>query len=186
MKKLLYVRHGESTYNAEHRYAGTIDVDLSPKGIEQANQVAEALRGTEIDLIIASPQKRAQHTARIINEVLQLPMEIEDGLREVHMGLYEGLTRVEVEQKYPERWLQGSTRSFEYAPYEGETAKDVQERVYATLDRIIAKHPHKTILVVAHGFVGKAVHRYFNRHITDEQFFDFGLENCVVVEYEIK
>ncbi len=183
MKKLYYVRHGESTYNAQNRYAGSLDCELSAKGKEQAEIVGEKLVDEDIDIIVASPQTRAQQTAAIINQYLKLKIETEEDLREIHVGLYEGLTREEAAAKYPDRWKQGINRSFTFSPHEGETALDVQNRVYAAMDRILARHGDKNVLIVAHGFVGKAVNRYFNRELSDEEFFNYNVENCTVIEF---
>ena len=183
MKKLYYVRHGQSTYNALKRYAGSLDVELSELGKEQAKQVGETLKNHSIDVIVVSPQIRAQQTAKIINQNLDLPMETENDLREICVGLYEGLTREEVASKYPERWKQGASRSFTTAVHDGESAQEVQDRVFEALDRISEKHKDKHVLVVAHGFVGKAVYRYFNREISDEEFYNYAVKNCTVIEF---
>lgn len=183
MKKLYFVRHGQSIYNAQKRYAGSLDVELSELGKQQAQQVGEILKNLDIDIIVASSQKRAQQTANIINKYLNLPLETDSDLREICVGLYEGLTREESQAKYPKRWKQGLNSSFTQAVHEGESAQEVQDRVFAALDRISEKHKDKKVLIVAHGFVSKAVNRYFNREITDEEFFSYTIDNCTVVEF---
>ena len=185
MTKIYYVRHGQSTYNAEKRYAGSTDVPLSELGLEQAQIAAGILEDYAIDHLICSPMLRTRQTAEVINQRLQLPIEIVEDLRELNVGVFETLTRAEIEEKYPERWQQSRHNDYFKVSHGGESGFDVQQRVFPALDQLIEKYEGQSILIVAHGFVGRVVYRYFNREISDEQFFLYSLQNCEVVEYEV-
>jgi probable phosphoglycerate mutase len=86
----IFVRHGESTWNAERRVQGQTDVPLSEKGLAQARDAATLVAGKPVGAVFASPLQRARHTAEIINEVLGLPITLIDDLMEARLGVLEG------------------------------------------------------------------------------------------------
>ncbi len=185
MSKIYYVRHGQSTYNAENRYAGSTDVPLNELGFAQAREVANHLVTYQIDRIVCSPMLRTRQTATVINQELDLPIEFVDDLRELNFGVFENVKKDEIAQLYPDLWEQSQINDYYSVSHGGETSFDAQQRIFPALDQIIAKYPNQNILIVAHGSVGRVVHRYFNREISDEQFFRYSLRNCEVAEYEI-
>lgn len=90
----LYVpRHGETWANAEHRYLGAIDPQLTERGREQAEALAAKLPQT-LDAVVVSPRLRAIETAHIVNRERVLPIAIFDSFRERDVGVFEGLTQV--------------------------------------------------------------------------------------------
>lgn len=100
MTRILLVRHGESTWNADGRWQGQADPPLSERGQRQAQAAAEVI-GT-VDAIVASDLERAAHTAAIIARSLGIePVVTEPRLRERDAGPLSGLTRVEIHHKYP-------------------------------------------------------------------------------------
>ena len=82
MTKFLFIRHGETDLNKQHRTIGqAFHVSLNNRGVEQAEEVTDKL-SKDIDLFFASPQKRASQTAEIINKKLNLDLEFRDELKE--------------------------------------------------------------------------------------------------------
>ena len=183
MKQLFLVRHGEVDFNAEGRYFGKIDVELNKKGLRQANDIAKKMIGLKINVIVASPLKRCRNTADIISGVISAPVVLMDEFRERAYGVFEGLTRKEAKNKYPELWAKNITRIYNGAPPGGETIKEAEARVYKGLKKIKIKYPDKIVLIVTHAFVGKIIHRFFYK-LTDEEFFEYRLDNAEIVKYD--
>jgi broad specificity phosphatase PhoE len=98
--RLLLVRHGQSTWNADGRWQGQEDPPLSTVGVRQARLAAESL-GT-FDVIASSPLERALTTATIIADASGTgPVLVDADLVERHAGGFQGLTRAEIEERYP-------------------------------------------------------------------------------------
>ncbi len=104
--------------------------------------------------------------------------------RERNVGVYEGLTKEEAKNKYPELWSKNITRIYNQAPPGGETIKEVEDRVFFGLQKLQAEYLNKNILVVTHGFVSKVVHKFFH-HPTEDQFFEYQLDSGSIAEYQL-
>jgi broad specificity phosphatase PhoE len=149
-------RHGESDWNAANRFQGHSDRPLTELGRRQAELLAEDLAGAAaLSAIYSSPLRRALETAAIVGARLGLvPVEL-DELREVDVGSWAGLSRTEVEQRYPEafrRWLDGG-EGWE----DGESYTAMAARVLETVRAIARAHPDDELLVVSHGGPIRAV-----------------------------
>ena len=174
------VRHGETDWNVLGKVQGSKDIPLNENGRRQALLTKSELDNKEIDLIIASPLKRAKETAEIINRGRNLPMIIDDRIRERSFGEFEG-----------EEFTVLDTKPFwdYYINEEYEEAESVQEffkRVYDFLDDITVKYKDKNVLLVTHGGVSLPVHCYFNKMIPEGSLIDANimLDNCQVKEFE--
>lgn len=183
MEKIFIVRHGEIDFNTQGRYAGSVDVELNEKGLQQARDIADEIFKLEIDFIISSPLKRCARMADIIREVINAPIVIMEEFRERGVGVFEGLTREEAKNKYPDLWVKNITRIYDDAPPGGETIKGVENRVFAGLKKVREKYDGKNILIVTHAFVGRMIYKFFHE-MTEEQFFEYKLDNAKVVEYD--
>src|SRR5262245_54561599 len=100
--RLFALRHGETVWTRERRFSGSRDLPLTPQGERQAHALAEALAGERVAAIYASPLERTRGTAEIIARAQRLSVIVEPGLREMAFGDWEGLTRDEVEARWPE------------------------------------------------------------------------------------
>lgn len=185
MRKLYVVRHGETDYNVQGRYSGVTDIELNENGIAQARITAEGLKQYPIDIIIASPLKRARMTAEIIQNCINKPIVIVDDFKERSVGVYEGLTREEVQNKYPELWNQNVLRQMECTLHEGESIRQTKDRVHKGLSYLIENYKDKNIVLVTHGFVSRVIYGYFNE-VTEEEFHKYALKNCEIEEYSFE
>jgi broad specificity phosphatase PhoE len=97
--RLVLVRHGATAWNAEGRFTTRTDVELSPEGVEQAAAAADALAGIGIDRVVCSPLQRARATGEAIAAAAPgpPPVTIDERLREIDAGPFEGLTGAEIE-----------------------------------------------------------------------------------------
>ncbi|CAN5598511.1 hypothetical protein BH18ACT1_BH18ACT1_04780 [soil metagenome] len=165
--ELLLVRHGESTWNAVGRWQGWADPPLSDLGRAQAEAAAPAA-GT-VDLVVASDLERARRTAEIMATALAAgPVVVEPGVRERDVGEFTGLTRVEIEERWP--GVLGSVNASIAADGRfGETAEALNGRVLEALwrqaDASDGSPARATgsgqarILVVTHGGVVRSLER---------------------------
>jgi ribonuclease H / adenosylcobalamin/alpha-ribazole phosphatase len=146
----LLLRHGETALSAERRFAGRGDIPLTAEGLRQAAAAADRLaaRGG-IDLIVTSPLQRARQTAEAVARATGVPLEADDGLLELDFGKWEGLTIAEAAERWPDEvsaWL----GSVDAAPPGGESFAAAIRRVSAALDRLLAAHQFRTLLLVGH------------------------------------
>ena len=182
---LYVVRHGETQFNVEKRYAGQTDIPLNERGIEQAKELAKKLEKEPIDVIVTSSLLRARMTAEQVMEYhKEIPLVVMDEFKEVCVGVYEGLTREEVQERYPELWARNCTRQLDDAPTDGETTRQVDSRVAKGLAILKEKYPEKRVLLVCHGFVSRTINRQM-RGLSFQEMHEFSLGNCEVVTYEM-
>ena len=148
--RLFLVRHGATQLTAEDRFSGDVGVDLSEEGRRQVARLAERLRNEKLNAMYASPLSRAVETARIIAGPCALTIETRDGLREVSHGRWEGLTRREVEARYPEEYAAWEEDPFTSSPHGGESGVAVLARALPVIREIVTRHPGERVLVVSH------------------------------------
>jgi len=185
MIELYIIRHGETDYNKENRYLGGIDIALNQNGIFQAKQLAKKVADLNVQIIFSSPLKRAIETTEIIKAKNNCEIIIDDHFIERSVGVYEGLTKDEAKAKYPDLYANNITRIFDDAPPNGETINDVLKRVYDGLDNIKKQNKFSRIMIVTHAFVAKTINKYFNPRISEQEFFDFVLDNSEIKQYTL-
>ena len=150
------VRHGESVSNLEGRVQGQSDVELSDHGHAQAKLVAEWSRrlaeSVAIDEVWSSPLQRARETADVIAAAVGLPVLVEQGLCELHAGIFQGHLWADLEEKFPEevaRWRSGDV---DYVIPGGESRAQLAARGRAVLEGL-AGRTSRGMIVVSHGGV---------------------------------
>jgi probable phosphoglycerate mutase len=169
---ILLLRHGQSEWNAIHRWQGVADSPLTALGREQAIETGSVLAGmdTAFDTLWSSDLTRAHETATIIGAALGLGEPLIDArLREAHAGEWEGLTPELIEATWP-GWLEAHRRPSSFEPFD-----DVVQRVVAAIADIAAQTAMlggAASLVVAHSGVIRSVVRHLGRH--DERVPNLG------------
>ena len=151
MGQIFIVRHGETVWNREGRIQGHTDVALSPRGIEQATQLAERLKYVSFDAAYASDLCRASETAAVILRGRDVPLYPTAKLREYHKGAFEGMTDSELRARFPSEYPSYVAKDLEYAPDGGESTRDVSARMSVVINEIKERHLSDTVLVVGHG-----------------------------------
>ena len=179
MSRLYVVRHGETEFNKQNRYAGTIDI-----GKKQARNFAKVIEKLPIDIIISSSKKRALETAEIIREYIKKPIIKFDEFIERNIGVYEGLTREEAESKYPDLWDRNVLYTLDNTEHGGESLNQVINRTSKALNDILIKYINQNILLVTHGYVSRIIYELLNSCSYDETK-EYLLDNCEMVEYNI-
>jgi broad specificity phosphatase PhoE len=157
MHRTVYLaRHGETAWNREGRWQGHTDVELNESGRLQAHALGQALLARGIVRVHASDLLRARETAHIVATLLGLEGPTADaGLRERGFGCFEGLTREECEERFPEAW-EGYRAGDGASPPGGEPRDQVIERMrQAVRDTAAALRAHSSVdgaaLAVSHG-----------------------------------
>ena len=148
--RLYLVRHGATVLSAEDRFAGATDVELSQEGIFQAERLAERLADDSISAVYSSPMKRTIHTATILAQPHGLTPIIRDGLREIHHGHWEEMTRAEVESQFLEEYVAWEEDPYTFAPQGGENGVSVIARTLPVIREIVMQHRGENVLIVSH------------------------------------
>lgn len=149
MTLLFLSRHGETEWNRDGRFQGHADPPLSEHGRAQARGLAHRLQSTRLAAVYASDLQRSRETAEIVAASHELPVISLRELREVDVGEWSGLTREEIDGRWPEameRWRLG-----ERGWQDGESYEEMAARVVASLDRLARNHDSERILYVGHG-----------------------------------
>jgi probable phosphoglycerate mutase len=146
---ILLARHGETDWNRENRFQGHADPPLNETGRAQAAQLATALAAEPLAAVYSSPLRRAFETAQILAAPHELEPVPVDALREVDVGSWEGLTRAEIEERFPEQFARW--RGYEAGWEDGESYEEMSRRVIAGLLELATAHEGERILAVSHG-----------------------------------
>ena len=156
MTTILLARHGETDWNRDNRFQGHANPPLNENGRAQAAELARALAGEPLAAVYTSPLRRAFETAAIVAAPHDLEPVPVEALREVDVGSWEGLTRSEVEHRFPEqytRWLE-----YDQGWDDGETYEEMGLRAIAALLELAVAHEGERILAVTHGGPVRAVY----------------------------
>lgn len=157
MAKLVIIRHGQSQWNLENKFTGWVDVELAPKGIEEAKAAGKKLKeqGLTFDLAFTSSLKRAQNTLDLaLAEMgLTIPITKNQALNERMYGDLQGLDKDETRKKYGDEQVKIWRRSYDIQPPNGESLKDTADRVIPYYEKEIAPllKQGKNIIIAAHG-----------------------------------
>jgi probable phosphoglycerate mutase len=148
--RLYLVRHGATNLTAENRFSGASGADLSDEGRAQVTRLSERLRREDVAAVYTSSLDRALETARILARPCGHLPQARDGLREISHGHWEGLTRQEVEARFPDEYRMWDADPFTFAPQGGESGLAVLARALPVIREIVVAHQHQVVLVVSH------------------------------------
>ncbi len=177
------MRHGESTWNREHRIQGQLDPPLSEHGRAQAELVARRLAARPPEAIYTSDLKRALETAAPIGALTGVPVQPMAELREIFLGEWEGLHTTELAERFPDAWAAWTGEpNWDVVPG-GEGAAAFEARIGAALDAVMHRHPHGDAIVVTHGGVIQiALHRIVGK--PSRGLFPFRISNASITVIE--
>lgn len=152
------VRHGETEWNRTRRYQGWGDSPLTERGLAQAGAIGRALCAlpeAQSAALVASPIGRARHTAEIIGECLgrTVPLRFDDRLREISLGSWDGLDRVQIAALQPGIFDGAGYHEWYFTTPDGETYEGFAGRIAAWL----AEAGNRPLIVVTHGIVTRVL-----------------------------
>jgi 2,3-bisphosphoglycerate-dependent phosphoglycerate mutase len=165
MALLTLIRHGQSTYNLENRFTGSLDVPLTTLGVQEAHKAGNKLKDFTYARAYTSMLKRAQETLQIILQEIEqteIPIEQNAALDERMYGSLQGLNKAETIAKYGEAQVELWRRSFAVRPPDGESLEDTFNRTVpyykSTIEPVLKAN--QNILIVAHGNSLRALMMY--------------------------
>jgi len=189
LAKLILIRHGQSVWNAENRFTGWTDVDLSEKGILEAEEAGQELSSQAIDVVHTSDLIRAQRTAEIVilaNESTNETVTKTDWrLNERNYGSLQGLNKAETAQEHGSEQVHIWRRSFDVAPPGGESLEMTAERTIPYFEEEILPDLEKgmDVLVSAHGNSLRSIVMHIEE-ISPEDIVSFEIPTGVPRYYE--
>ncbi len=189
MARLVLLRHGESQWNLENRFTGWVDVPLSPRGVEEAKNAGDKLKGFTFDRAFTSVLSRANETLRFVLEAIgqtAIPIEKDKALNERMYGELQGLNKAETATKYGDAQVKIWRRSYDVRPPGGESLKDTAERVLPYYDTRIKPCVLKgeTILIAAHGNSLRALVMQLEE-LSKEQVLELNIPTGAPLLYEL-
>ncbi len=158
--RVLAVRHGETAWNIAGRMQGHLDSDLDASGQAQADALGRRLATETIHHVYSSDLGRTVETARRIVASTGHAIALDAGLRERHLGVFQGLTGTEAQARHPEHWARFRSRDPDHDVDGGESLRTFSQRVNGAATRLAAHHPGRTLLLVTHGGALDVLYRH--------------------------
>lgn len=182
--EIYIVRHGTTPWNEKKKLQGNVDKELNEEGRRVARLTGEALKNVSIDKIYSSPLKRAYETAMLIGKDRNIPIIIDERLKEIDFGDYEGQCASELEKDETQLFRFFFSEPEKYrASGTGEELEELCKRTKEFMQQIIEpqKEQLERIIIVGHGAMNKALMCYILDHGI-EKFWSGGLQtNCGVI-----
>ena len=197
MPYCVLIRHGESQWNLENRFTGWVDIELSPKGEQEAKDAAIKLKSFKFDKAFTSKLKRANETLRVIllaSNQLNIPTEYDVALNERHYGALQGLNKAETAQKYGDEQVKIWRRSYDVPPPKektelnpdgySESLKDTAARTLPYWEKNMFPEIKngKNIIVAAHGNSLRSIVMHLD-NLTKEQVLELNIPTGVPLLY---
>jgi alpha-ribazole phosphatase len=155
--RIYLLRHGQVEGFDQPRYNGHADVALTDLGVEQYHQLKDRLAEKKISACYTSDLNRCTTGAGIICSQFGITPVPRRELREVNIGLWEGLTWHEIKERWPLEWQARLDDLVHYTVPQGENLLDVQARAMPVLHEILERHQGQEILVVGHGGLNRII-----------------------------
>ena len=153
VQQVFLVRHGETDYNVQRRWQGILPIGLNNTGRSQAQALADHFQARNIPIgeVYCSDLPRALETAQIIARPYELDVQLDERLREINVGIFQGLIGNEVSEKYPKEFAAWKTGDMDYVVPQGESRFQLQQRVGSAYFEIIEKANSENVVIVSHG-----------------------------------
>jgi broad specificity phosphatase PhoE len=152
--RLILLRHGEPDETVHGRCYGRLDPGLSPRGREQMRQAWRLLATQSPSAIYSSPSRRAVESTAL-RSIDPPAAAVDERLREIDFGAFEGLTYEEISTRYPQKYAQWMTRPTDVVFPDGESFATMSARVREALEQIRRKHSGETVITLSHGGVNR-------------------------------
>jgi alpha-ribazole phosphatase len=155
--RLYLVRHGQVADGHTDRYHGNNDIGLSAKGLQQFEDLAAQLQSVPLDGVYASGLSRALTGAEIISRGRKVAPQVIPEFREIHFGVWEGLSFTEIAERYPAELEARFRDLISFRIPGGESLMDVKLRAMPRLTSLIQTHQQQAFLVVAHAGINRVI-----------------------------
>ncbi|MFA6782856.1 MAG: histidine phosphatase family protein [Sedimentibacter sp.] len=185
MTKIYLTRHGETVWNRQQRFQGHKNSELTDKGILAAELLADRIEDIELDYIVSSPLLRAYNTAEIARGNKDVQIIKYDGLKEINLGEFEGMSYVDIKSKHTELLAEIEKDPFNNRYPNGENLQEFYKRVVKVFTEVVDKHRNKTTLIVAHGGTLKCIEAYIRKFKLSSDWMGNVVKNCSLSYIEI-
>ena len=184
--KLFLVRHGQTDWNLKEKIQGSCDIELNNVGIKQAEELSSKVlkEGYKFTKIYSSQQRRAVKTAEILSYATKVNITTLEGLEEINLGEWEGLSWSEVKEQYPSEFNEWYINRRFTKPPQGESYQDMIERVLKAIHKIIHENCDNAV-VVTHSAVIMCLQCYLSNTPFDEMT-KFKTDNTSITEIDSK
>jgi alpha-ribazole phosphatase len=150
MLELYLIRHGQTDFSRENRFCGSIDPPLNEIGLRMADAFGAAYAGQKWEAIYVSPSLRARQTGGALAKRVELEMIVDEGLREISYGEWEGMRHEEAKAKWPDAYAYWAADTASRGTPGGETAFKVAARAAPVIERIRREHGDGKVFIVSH------------------------------------
>ncbi|MEE8131440.1 MAG: histidine phosphatase family protein [Candidatus Paceibacterota bacterium] len=186
MIKILLVRHGQDEDNADGILNGHRDMNLTKLGREQALIVAEKLKDDDIEIILSSPLKRAQETANIIADKLDITkIQVEELLKERDFGILTGKLFTDI-PKLAKKILPIDNVNYFIEVEGAEDFPALYKRAQSFLEKVTQAYQNKVVVVVTHGDIGKIIRAAYHNWTWEEGLKTPRFENTGILHLKEK
>ena len=168
------VRHGQTDWNIEGRYAGRIDIPLNKKGLNDAKKLKEKFKNIKLDAVICSPIGRTKQTARSIT---RKKLILDERIIERSNGKLEGKLKSEINDII-------DFNNPNDQKYNIESIIDFRNRIEDFLKEIDIKYKGKNVLIVTHAGVSIYIRCHYEGEPIDGNYSIYKIGNCEVLEYK--
>ncbi|MDD4089647.1 MAG: histidine phosphatase family protein [Tissierellia bacterium] len=185
MTKIYLTRHGETVWNRQHRFQGHKNSELTDKGILAAELLADRIEDIELDYIVSSPLLRAYNTAEIVRGNKDIEIIKHNGLKEINLGEFEGMSYVDIKKEYTKLLAEIEKDPFNNRYPNGENLQEFYKRVVKAFLEVIDNHRNKTTLIVAHGGTLKCIEAYIRKFKLSSDWMGNVVKNCSLSYIEV-
>lgn len=185
MTKIYLTRHGETVWNRQRRFQGHKNSELTDKGILAAELLADRIEDIELDYIVSSPLLRAYNTAEIARGNKDVQIIKYDGLKEINLGEFEGMSYVDIKSKHTELLAEIEKDPFNNRYPNGENLQEFYKRVVKVFTEVVDKYRNKSTLIVAHGGTLKCIEAYIRKFKLSSDWMGNVVKNCSLSYIEI-
>ncbi len=148
MVQIVLIWPGSTDYDQQGRLQGTLDIPLCEQGAEEVQRIIEGVRPLGITTIYRAPNQSAEQTAQAIGDALDVKIRELDSLRNIDLGLWQGMLVEDVKRKQPKVFRQWREQPRTICPPEGEALSKAEFRVEAALTKVLKKHKEGAIALV--------------------------------------
>lgn len=185
MTKIYITRHGETEWNKQRRFQGSKNSELTEKGILGAELLSNRVEEIDLDCIIASPLKRAYHTAEIVRGNKDIDIIKNEGFMEINLGDFEGMRWDEIEELHGDIINNIKNDPFNNRYPNGENLMEFYNRVEKAIKEVIDKCRNKSVLIVAHGGTIKCIESYIRKFKINNDWMGNVVQNCSLSCFEV-
>jgi len=183
--RIFFIRHGDTTYNAQSIFRGTTDIPLSDTGIEQARLTGSEMGRVKLSLILSSPLSRALDTAALIEEKQHSHhlIDIEPAFMDLNYGDWQGHSKDCIAEAYPDLfYILLNTPQLVQFPG-GESLSDATSRAVSRLKRLVEENNWKSVAIVTHRVIIKLLMLYV-LDMPVSGFWRIHIDTCGISEVE--